>query len=65
MSLRRASSPLVHVVEHNINEQVGWIIHVCSLHREGAQLLCHLVPAEELSKVYVANFKCTDVLEGE
>jgi len=64
LGLRGATPTLIHVIQHNINQDICRVIKAGTLDRKGPQLVGELVPAEKLPKVNVAHFKGLDVFEN-
>lgn len=59
------SATLVNIIQNDIDQQVSRIFNTCSLNSQTAKVLGQTVPAIELSKVYVVNLKCCDILKSE
>ncbi len=56
-------TPLVHVVENDIDQDVSRIIHAGMLESQGPQLFGELVPTKELAKIDTVHLEGLDVLE--
>jgi hypothetical protein len=63
LRLGRAATTFIHVVQHNVNEDVGGVFDTSALQRKRTKLISHTIPAKELAEVYAANLKCLEVLE--
>jgi hypothetical protein len=63
LALGCAAAALVHVVQHNINQDVCRVVHAGALEGQGPELLGEPVPAKELPEVNVANLEGLYVLE--
>jgi len=65
LCFRGTSPTFVHIVKHNIDEKIRWVINARALHRQGPQLLCKFIPAKKLSDVNITDFQGTNILEGD
>jgi hypothetical protein len=58
-----SAAPLVHIVQHDINQNIRWVVKTGTLEREGSELVRKPVPPEELPEVDVANLKRLHIFE--
>jgi hypothetical protein len=59
----RSPAPLVHVVKHDIDQQIRRVIDPCALDCQSPQLFSKPIPAKELSDVNITDLQSADVLE--
>jgi hypothetical protein len=63
LRLGAAPPPLIHIIQNNIDQDVGRVIDTRPLQCQGANLLSNAVPSEALSEVDPANLQRLQILE--
>jgi len=63
--LRRSPPSLVHVVEHDIDQEIREVVNTASLDSQATQLLGQTIPSIHLSKVQIRDLESADVLESK
>jgi hypothetical protein len=63
LTLGGSATPLVHIIQYNIDQDICRVIDAGTLEREGSKLLGKSVPTKKLPEIYVAHLERLYVLE--